>query len=790
MRIVWPRRGWIACAALLAGMCVAVAVTPIPPTLTHPDYAKLLLAQNGELLAAKISTDQQWRFPRQHILPEKYIVAVTQFEDRYFFRHPGVNPVALGKAFYRNLRAHHIVSGGSTLSMQLARILRRDPPRTYRNKLVEILLALKLEWRYSKQEILSIYASNAPFGGNTVGIGAASWRYFGRYLRDDIKDSDVQISWAEAALLAVLPNSPALIHPGRGRDKLLSKRNRLLQLLYQQHLISENEYRLSVLEPLPLKPKPLPQIASHLMHTILAEHSDFNLLQSTIDYDLQRQLMQLAAIEGRHLADNGVHNLSVVVINNQNLTLSAYLGNVTSASQPRVHGAAVDIAQRPRSTGSILKPLLYGVMLEAGAILPGTLVADIPTNYRGFTPENYDHQYRGAVPARQALAQSLNIPAVRMLQQYGYSRFYEDLKQLGMSTLHRPADDYGLSLILGGAEGNLWDITNIYARLFYTARSGHQHLAATRVLQRQDHDEPGPLFSTPIKQGAAWLTLDAMLDVARPGSEQLWRDFSGNQKIAWKTGTSYGLRDAWAVGSNGKYTIGVWAGNAAGEGVAELSGLKTAAPLLFHAFDLVGHSQWLEKPLGDLKELQTCRVDGYLAAENCLSQISWAPRNSHFQSVSPFYRQVQLDLSEAFRVHGGCEKIAKMVNRAWMVLPPVQEYYWRQHHSEYQTLPPWRQDCIAELANYTNEIPMDIIYPLEGSKIYIPTELSGTKGRVVFKASHRNPQAKLFWHIDSEFIRETTLFHDMALDLKVGRHKLIIVDELGFRIERWFRIVE
>lgn len=786
-------RGKVAANVVMAIIVLAFLLfhfLPLPDALNEQDYAKILLAGNGQLLAGKIAKDHQWRFPPNPVLPKKYVRAVLAFEDKYFYYHPGLNPFSLARAFWANYRAGKVVSGGSTISMQLARIIREDPPRTYRNKLIEMFLAFKIEWHFSKDEILSLYASKAPFGGNTVGIGAASWRYFGRHLQD--QNAVSQLSWAEAALLGVLPNSPGLIHPGRSRDRLKKKRDALLKTLYQSGIIDQNDYSLSLLEPLPDKPRPLPRLAPHLLETLLSQHPDRDLFSSTLNARLQSKINALSRLTGKHLAADGVHNLSVVVIDNQTLQTTAYIGNHTSGTNTRLHGRSVDIANRPRSTGSILKPLLYALMLQSGDILPNTLVPDIPMDFDGFTPENYDRQYRGAIPAKQALAQSLNIPAVHMLKQYGVSRFHDDLVQLGMTTLFRPPDDYGLSLILGGAEGTLWELTGIYAQLVQIVRKGWGSKTPTAITLLNNFNAPHPQQQSrsPIQAGAAWLSLDALLEVRRPGHEHLWRTFANNQKIAWKTGTSYGLRDAWAIGSNGKYTVGVWAGNANGTAIPGLSGLKTAAPLLFQTFEILGHAQWPRQPEYALKEVRTCVNDGYLAAGRCASEKSLAPIRSHFQKVSPFHQNIQLDQGENWRVHGDCENVRNMKTKSWFVLPAAQAYYWQQHHHETPGLPPWREDCVASLANYTDELPMELVYPLEGSKIYIPIGLDGKKGKVIFRVSHRDPNARLYWHIDEHFIRETDLFHDVALDLDAGWHKLIVVDHLGFRLERHFRVLK
>ncbi len=757
----------------------------------------ILLSNNGELINARVAADHQWRLPPIQNLSPHYITALINFEDDYFYYHPGINPVSLLRALLNNIQHQKIVSGGSTITMQLARMLRKDQPRTYLNKFIEVLLALKLEWHLSKQEIILRYANNAPFGGNIVGIDAASQRYFGR--------NAGELSWAEAATLAVLPNSPALIHPGRSREQLTTKRNRLLTKLHNQKYLKDVEYQLALLEPIPEKPAPFPKLATHLFDTLISQHSNTQ-FNSTLDANVQRRLEALAKHQSQHLYQQGIHNLAVVIIDNQNLRTVAYLGNSTvqlnNAKQQLALSSDVDIIQKPRSTGSILKPLLYGLLLDGGYLLPDTLVADIPISFNGFSPENYDHTYKGAVPAKIALAQSLNIPAVNMLKIYGVGQFYDGLKNMGMSTLFRPADDYGLSLILGGAEGSLWDISAIYARLMASANNNKKatdniqllkekselhnpeiYKSSNRMFKNQiTHDKKALVLST----GAAWLTLEALLEVTRPDHNQWWRDFANTQAIAWKTGTSYGLRDAWAIGSNSRYTVGVWAGNATGEGVAGLSGRVSAAPTLFKIFDMLPNGRWPQKPLQDLKTVVVCAQNGYLAIGGCKTTTSFAPKNSYFQQQSPHHRTLLLDQTLSARVHGGCEAAANMRTSSAFILPPAMAYYWRQNNA-YSTLPPWRKDCIKGLAQYTHEQPFDILYPLEGSKIYLPKGLDGEQQNSIFKARHQDNQQTLFWHFDDIYLGQTRVFHEMAVTLTPGWHKLVVMDEQGYQQMRWVK---
>ncbi|MZR64178.1 penicillin-binding protein 1C [Alcanivorax sp. DP30] len=758
---------------LLLLLLAALQCWPLPQRLHSTPYATLMLDRQGRMLDARIAEDQQWRFVPVDQVPEKYRQALLNFEDRRFFWHPGIDPLAIGRAAWLNLNAGRVVSGGSTITMQLARLLRDDPPRTLPEKAREAALALQLEWHYSKEDILTQYASRAPFGGNTVGLRAAAWRYFQR-------EPDA-MSWAEAALLAVLPNAPSWIHPGRNRQRLKEKRDRLLVSLHARGQLDDRDLQLALLEPLPPPPQALPALAPHLMNT-LQKAGHGKLLNTTLDATLQQRVHALARQHGERLAREGVHNLAVVVIDHHQQQTRAYVGNVTHGNRAE-YGADVDIAASPRSTGSILKPLLYGLMLDEGLLLPQTLIPDLPTNYGGFSPENHDHSYRGAVPAHEALSQSLNIPAVRMLRSYGGGRFHSRLQRMGMSTLFRPAEDYGLTLILGGAEGRLDEITAIYARLM-AAASGRVPQPLT-VLRDQPVKSKPPYMLTP---GAAWLTQQALREVARPGTARQWRQFSSSQPIAWKTGTSYGLRDAWAVGSNGRYTVGVWAGNGNGEPAPSLGGAATAAPLMLDVFSLLGPSPWAEPPLSELKTVQVCDDDGYLAGGRCHTREQLAPRQSHFQTVTPHHVRIHLD-SNGQRVHSGCEAVANMQHRDWFVLPPAQAWFYRRHHPDYRPLPAWRKDCVGGALALQSEPPMALVYPHAGSAIYIPTELNGTLGRAIFRAVHQRPSATLYWHLDDNFLGETRHFHEKAIVADPGWHTLTLIDNQGFRLRQRFKVL-
>jgi penicillin-binding protein 1C len=773
------RRRLIAAGAALLGICATLSLLtpPLPATLEAPPWSSAVFSADGTLLDVQIARDEQWRLPAPELLPPKYVQALLAFEDRHFYEHPGINPVSVARALLSNARNGRVVSGASTISMQVARLARNNPPRTYLNKLREMLLVFRIESRYSKDEILKLYATHAPFGGNVVGLQAASWPYFGRAPHD--------LSWAEAALLAVLPNSPGLLHPGRNRDALLRKRDRLLATLHEQKLLSATDYQLALLEPLPDKARAWPALAPHLLQHLLSRAPRQARFDTTIDERIQRDMLGMVQAHGRGLAEQGVHNLALLVLDHRRMTTIAYIGNHATAAD----GADVDIARSPRSTGSVLKPLLYGLMLQEGEILPTTLIPDVPSHFGSYAPENFDGQFRGAVPAREALAQSLNVPAVRMLSRYGVTRFRERLHAFGLTSIERSAENYGLSLILGGAEASLWELTALYANLMHVAAQWERPGMRHAVLLEAAEAQPAAATEFPLQAGAAWLTLNAMIDVVRPGADSIWRDFEASQVIAWKTGTSYGLRDGWAIGSNGRYTVGVWTGNADGAPAATLGGAQSAGPILMDAFALLGNDGWLAKPFGALKEVRTCADNGYLVNRDCAQARVQAPAEANFTSVSPHHQRVFLSADGRFRVHSGCESPARMVTRDWFVLPPVQEYFWKRRHSEYRALPPWRSDCIEGLQQQVGELPFELIYPDSDNALYLPLELSGTLGEAVFRAVHRDPAATLHWHLDARYLGATTLYHEQVIRAAPGRHTLVLVDQDGQRLERRFSVL-
>jgi penicillin-binding protein 1C len=765
----------------------------LPKKLFNTPTSYVIEDANGNLLNATIAADGQWRFPYNKNVPQKFIDCITTFEDKRFFKHPGVDPVSIGRAVAKNIKNKGVVQGGSTLTMQVIRLSKKDDTRSIWNKLKESILAVRLELSYSKKEILALYASNAPFGSNVVGLDAAAWRYFGR--------SSDKLSWGEMATLAVLPNAPALVHPGKNRDVLLKKRNILLDKLLIAGKIDSSSCNLAKLEPLPGQPLPLPQFAPHLLQRFKKEKTVITKIKTTLEGTLQKNVAAIIQQHQSILKGNGINNACALVLDVETGNTIAYAGNIYDPFNKEME-SDVDVIAAPRSPGSALKPILYAAMLSDGLILPNSIIPDIPTQIGSYAPQNFDLGYDGAVPANRALARSLNIPAVKLLQQYKYQRFYETLQQCGITTLNRSADTYGLSLILGGCEVTMWDIAGVYASMartlnhqtknhgqldvsdfhppnYVNEESGIRNSAATSTLI--------PNSQIPLDATSIYFTFQAMQEVMRPGEEGLWQQFTSSQKIAWKTGTSFGFRDGWAIGVTKKNVVAVWVGNTDGEGRPGLIGVQTAAPILFDIFRLLPNVSWFEKPKYNFSFVPVCRQSGFRANIDCPDMDTlFMPPNGGKVPLCAYHKMIHLDAAGIYRVTEQCESPTVMQHKSWFILSPAMEYYYKQKNADYKILPSFKAGC--EYAE-TGKV-MEIIYPQPDAKIYVPLEVSGQKGNTIFTATHRKSGIKIFWSLDDAFIGTTQNFHQMALNPAAGKHIITLVDENGLSVSRQFEILE
>lgn len=751
----------------------------LPKPLFAPSYSTVVTDANGTLLGARLADDGQWRFPVSDSVPYKMERCIVMFEDQYFWMHPGVNPVSICRAMKQNFSAGRVVSGGSTLTMQVVRSSRGHQVRSFTEKFIEVAMALRLELTYSKSEILKLYLDNAPFGGNTVGMRSASWRYFGR--------SCDNLSWAEAALLAVLPNAPSLIHPGKNRQMLLEKRNRLLEKLKTEGVIDEETCDLALSEPLPDKPKSLQFAAPHLVDRMKLRKSD-RVIRTTVDYTLQKRMEDKVKYFQSIYSQNQIQNIALIVADTRTGNVLAYCGNADYNQEDNNH---VDIITAQRSTGSTLKPFLFNAMIEDGELLPDMLLADIPIQIAGYRPNNYERKFDGAVPAKDALARSLNIPAVLMLREYGIPRFMDYLKRMGFTTINHSAEHYGLTLILGGAESSLWEIAGAYGSMARTLmRYTDARVYSTadiHPLRLEPREEAKPrLQKEPVlfEAQAVWQTINAIKELNRPGVN--WRVFSSSKLVAWKTGTSFGNKDAWAIGMTPDYLVGVWVGNADGEGRPGLTGVSHAAPILFSVFNELPATTWFREPDG-LTEIEICAQSGYRRGPNCPEMRKAKVYEPQFEAPAcPYHKIVHLSPDEQYQVNSSCMSVAEMVHVPWFVLPPSMEWYYKKHSVTYRELPPFMPGCNPDESTR----PMEFIYPKENGKLFIPKDYDGKKSEVVFEVAHRNKSAILYWHLDHVYLGETSQFHQMGVTAASGKHVMTIVDEEGNMISKNFEVVE
>jgi penicillin-binding protein 1C len=763
--------------ALLAVLLLLILSAPMPRF--NKPCSTVVLAADRQLLGARIAADGQWRFPSNDTVPDKFKTCLIQFEDQYFRYHPGINLFAIGRALAQNIRKKRVLSGGSTITMQVARMAGNGRSRTITNKLIEILSALKLELLYSKKSIISLYASNAPFGGNMVGIEAACWRYFGH--------SASRLSWAEAATLAVLPNAPSLIFPGTNDQKLKIKRDKLLKKLLDRKIIDPLDCELAIDEVLPEKPFALPDHSFHLTERLKKSNSGERIVTG-INYELQQQVKDMVREQSSQLASQHIFNASANVINVKTNQVRAYIGN-SPANNLSDCNNQVDMISSVRSTGSILKPFLYASMLSDGEILPNALLPDIPVYLSGYAPKNFDYTFHGAVPASQALSWSLNIPAIYMLKRYGIDRFMDKLKRFGFTSFDKSSDHYGLSLILGGGETSLWELCSAYAGFSRTLNNFNLH----RQYYEENFSSPSLISSeqtnkltkqeSVIDADAIWFTFQALLEVNRPEGQSGWENFQSSRQVAWKTGTSFGFRDAWAIATTPDYVVGVWVGNSNGEGRPGLTGVTAAAPLLFNILNLLSESAPHAQPDQEITYTEVCSHSGYRLGKNCPESKTVAiPEKGLKTEPCPYCQSIKI-----VQNHSGLDKNINILDAVrvekWFILPPAMEFYFRKYNPSYLAVP---VNTETEKDDYQ---VMEFIYPGDNDKIYIPRSVEGKPGNVVFEVAHREASVKIFWHLDNQYIGTTSYIHQKALCPGVGQHLITLTDEHGNTLKRLFTIL-
>jgi penicillin-binding protein 1C len=743
----------------------------LPKDLFKAPLSTVVWSADHRLLGARVASDQQWRFPAQDSVSQKFKDCIIYFEDEYFEYHFGFNPVSMAKALWQNITTDS-KRGGSTLTQQVVRLSRGNRQRTYAEKLKELFLSIRLEATFSKDDILNFYATYAPFGGNIVGLETAAWRYYNLPSKD--------LSWAQTAALAVLPNAPSLVFPGKNQSVLKAKRDRLLLKLLNNAVIDSTTYKLSLLEPLPGKAFELPDITPHLTEHIRQAQKSGQ-VHTTIDYRLQQRVNSIVERYLNTLKSNQIFNASVLVADINTGKVIAYSGNSNDKNAAFHY---VNMVTSPRSTGSLLKPILYAGMLNEGELLPQQLLKDTPGQFGNYQPQNFTKDFSGAVPADIFIQKSLNVPAVRLLKDYGVERFLNKLQKLKLEGVNRSADYYGLPLILGGAESSLWELTRMYAYLGHTLKHMDSTAFSFHYQKSKDVKADWSPETEVLRPSSIFLMLEAMKGLERPGLDAGWKSYASSQDIAWKTGTSYGFKDAWSIGLNHNYAVGIWVGNADGSGRPQLVGVNLAAPLMFSVFDVLPKTKsWFETPVFDMKPVEVCEKSGFLKSLHCpVSKTIEVPQTMVNLKPCAYHVLKSVSEDENYQLHQKCSPRLEVVTKPWFILPPVMEYYYKKEHPEYKILPDFHASCNTKKTN-----TLAFIYPTANQDIIVPKTLDGKTSKIVLKAAY-NKEKMLYWHLNDVYIGSTQYFHNKEIQPAPGDYILTIVNEDGQQLQQKFKV--
>lgn len=731
---------------------------PLPMTALRRQPAVIVTDREGSPLRIFLPADEQLRIPvsLSEVAPV-FVRALVASEDRWFYHHPGVNPLAIVRALGANVRHGRVVSGASTISMQIARMA-EPKSRTLWAKCWELFRALQLERHFSKDELLELYLNLTPYGGNVAGIGAAAYVYFGK--------TPAQLSLGEAALLAVLPRSPNSYNPARNPAAALAIRNRVLRQLAQRTVFAESVVADALRHPLPTVSWRSPFTAPHFCQLALDRLPHSPRLHTTLDQRVQKIAEEQTALWVSTLRDRGIGSAAVVVIENENRAVRAMVGSPNFFEE--AYDGQVNGATARRSPGSTLKPFLYAMAMDAGLVIPDSYLLDIPTDFSGYVPENYDGQYHGRVTMRDALVQSLNAPAVRLLSTVGVETFHRLLQRGGLTTLDRPPASYGLPLILGSGEVSLLDLTNLYA----TLAVGGEHQAIQ--LQPNIVGTKDRLFSAE----AASLTAGILTSIQRPDLPRSWRLTRDAPVVAWKTGTSYGHRDAWSIGFSSRYTIGVWAGNFDGRGQKGLAGSEYAAPLLFALFRAIegGAAQLVQPHDLHLGTVKVCTLSHELAGPFCPLQESVTVLAGRSKlSFCSYHRRMFVDTTTGDQLAGACLSSRPHRVEVVTVYPSELVAWWS---TQGQPLP-----RTPQLSPFCNEVPggeaLTIVSPATATPYRLRRDAPAGDQKIPLRAQSGAAPSPLHWYQDGKLVATGTPAGQILLPLQIGTHHLVVIDNAG-----------
>jgi penicillin-binding protein 1C len=698
---------------------------PLPDKI---EYSTIITDNKGELLNAYLTQDQKWRMKTEleEISPllRKTIVAK---EDKYFYSHPGVNPFAVTRAFFKNLFRMKVTSGASTITMQVARAL-EPGKRNIWSKLREMFRAFQLEWKYSKKEILQLYLNLVPYGGNIEGVKSASLLYF--------KKNPDHLSLAEITALSIIPNRPSSLVLGKNNDLIIKERNRWLQKFADDKIFTSKEIEDALAEPLMATRNTVPHYAQHISYKLKQQggHS----IQTHIDLNTQLKTEKLVEDYSRSQRLRNIKNAAVIIIDNKTHNVISYVGSSDFADT--TDGGQVNGADAIRQPGSTLKPLLYAMCFDEGLLTPKMTMTDVPVNYAGYAPENYDQKFNGYVTVEYALEHSLNIPAVKCLKLLGNEKLIQKLSSCNFKQIRKDQNKLGLSMILGGCGTSLEELTGLFSSF---ANNG-VYFSPSYSMNDTLHKRVNM-----VSDAAAYMVNNILSKVNRPDFPLSWSATEKMPKIAWKTGTSYGRRDAWSIGYNKNYTVGVWSGNFSGVGVADLSGANIATPLLFKIFNTIDYDsdvEWFTPPK-DCEQRQVCSETGLLPADHCSRLIM----DEFIPLISPTkqcnnVQEVLLSADEKISYCKSCVPETGYKKKMMKIVEPDMQAFFSEQGISYEKIPPHNENCEVI---FKGNAPA-ITSPGNGSE-YLLSKKNPEPLMLTCKTA--NDVSKVYWYIDDKFFK-------------------------------------
>ncbi|MBK9730661.1 MAG: penicillin-binding protein 1C [Chitinophagaceae bacterium] len=741
---------------ILGIQLVFLLLNSLFPLRINIKYSQIVTASDGTVLHAFLSSDEKWRMKTElNEITPTLKKAIIYKEDKYFYYHPGVNPVAILRAVVNNMLQSKKTSGASTITMQVARML-EPKNRTYANKVVEIFRALQLEWKYSKAEILQLYLNLVPYGSNIEGVKSASLIYF--------QQAPGYMSLAQTVALTIIPNRPSSLVIGKDNMLIVQERNKWLRRFAKDKIFPQDEIKDALLEPLDDTRHNVPRLAPHLSLRMTKVHRHDAIIHSCIDKMKQEKVENIAYNYVQRIHYMGITNCAVLVVNNESNRVEAYLG-AADFYNAEDHGQ-VDGVQAIRSPGSTLKPFLYALGFDKGMITPKSVIADVPVNFHGYMPLNYDKKFRGNVTVETALANSLNVPAVKMLDQLGMQSFVAAMKLAGFAQVGADKDKLGLSTVLGGCGVKLEELTNLYACLADTG--SYRKLLWTK----EEHQEGA--FQL-ISSGAAFMTTEILTQHLRPDLPNNYESSMHLPKVAWKTGTSYGRRDAWSIGYNKEYTIGVWVGNFSGNGIPELTGADIATPLLFDLFNTLAYNssnEWFQMPKS-LDFRYVCAASGSVPNDFCTEQVMdyFIPGVSGTQKCNHL-KEVFVAADESISYCRNCLPENGYKKILYPNLKPELVSFYEFQNIPYEKVPQHNPHCSRI---YTENAP-SIITPTDGLEYLLEKD---EQQQLLLSCNADNEVKTIYWYINNRFFATAGVHDKVFFTPEEGTVKISCTDDKG-----------